>query len=308
MNTTTTKLIAMITIITVGFAASTASADNKNNNKGNNNKKSGGFSISFGGGSSNSWHNFNNSNHNKNYHVKKVYVQPSYIYEKCFYPLHRLCFVLPGDTWYTISQREYGNVNLCHYVASYNGLFMNSQLFVGQHIRLPEIHPHGVLRASSAPMPVPFIPAVAPIVTQNFVAPAMSATPISPVISQNFAGPVANATQSTPLAGVGQATESASIPSLAIGSVIMLDGQTLGSDQGIVRLRLAQMSLPVEVLEWTSTSAKVRLPQMELTGAMRAELEVLRADGSLASKLAVQLTLAGQSLAAASTTQVAQGN
>jgi hypothetical protein len=157
-------------------------------------------------------------------------------------------------------------------------------LFVGQQIRLPEIHPNGVLRASSAPMPAPFVPATAPVVTQNFVAPAT------------------NAAQSTPAASASQENETA-VPSVAVGSVIVLEGQTLGSDKGIVRLRLAEMALPVEVLEWTNTSAKVRLPQMELSGAMRGEIEVLRADGSLASKSALQLTLAAQSLAAANTTQ-----
>jgi hypothetical protein len=284
MNTTTTKLIAMITIISVGLAAGTASADNDNKKNNNNNKKSGGFSIGFGGGSSsNPYWNFNN-NHNKNYNVKKVYVQSSYANGKCFYPRHRMCFVLPGDTWVTICQREYGNVNLSKSVATYNGLSMNSQLFVGQQIRLPEIHPQGVLRASNAPMPAPFVPAVAPVVAQNFVAPAT------------------NAAQSTPVASPSQETEPA-VPSVAVGSLIVLEGQTLGTDKGIVRLRFAEMALPVEVLEWTSTSAKVRLPQMELTGAMRGEIEVLRADGSLASKSAVQLTRAAESLAAANTTQ-----
>lgn len=275
MKTSTTNLIAIVTILSVSLAASTASADNKKNNNNNNNKKSGGFSISFGGGS-NSHHNFHHNFHHDYHHVKKVYVTPKIypIYDVCYYPQHRVCFVLPGDTWYTIAQREYNNMNLCHYVASYNGLGMSTQLFVGQQIRLPEVHPNGVLRASGAPMAAPFVPAV----TQNFVAPAAS---------------------------IRQAIEEPSIPSVAIGSVIVLDGQQLGADKGLVRLRLAEVALPVEVLEWTATSAKVRLPQMDLTGAMRAEIEVLRADGSLASKSAVQLTLAAPSLAS-NTTQAGQ--
>jgi hypothetical protein len=282
MKTTSTSLIAMVTIIAVGLAASTASADNKNN------KKSGGFSISFGGGSNKNWHNFHNFHHDHHY-VKKVYVTPTY--DICYYPLHRLCWVLPGDTWYTIAQREYGNLNLCHYVASYNRLPFSTQLFVGQQILLPEVHPGGVLRASSAPMPATFVPAAQPIVTQNFISPAVNTTPTAPA------------------ANIRPATEEISIPSLAIGSVIVLDGQKLGNEKGIVRLRLAEMALPVEVLEWTNTSAKVRLPQMELTGAMRAELEVLRSDGSLASKSPVQLTLATSNGAAdLAASNTAQGN
>jgi hypothetical protein len=283
MKTKTTSLIAIVTIITLGLAASTASAHNN---------KKGGFSISFGGGSNQNWHNFHNFN---NYHhVKKVYVAPRYypVYDICYYPLHRLCFVLPGDTWYTIAQREYGNINLCHYIASYNSQPFSTQLFVGQQILLPEVHPGGVLRASSAPMPATFVPAAQPIVTQNFVSPAMNTTP------------------TVPSANIRQATEEVSIPSVAIGSVIMLEGQSLGNDKGIVRLRLAELALPVEVLEWTNTSAKVRLPQMDLTGAMKAEIEVLRADGSLASKSAVRLTLASSTAAAptAATSNLAQGN
>jgi hypothetical protein len=286
MKTTTTNLIAIVTIIAVGLAASTASADNKKNN----NKKSG-FSISFGGGSN------HNGNHNHNWHhnfyphhntVKKVYVVPKVypIYDTCYYPQHRICYVLPGDTWYTISQREYGNQNFCHNVASYNGLAMNSQLYVGQQLSLPEIHPNGVLKASTAPMAAPFVPAVTPAVTQNFVSPAVNAAP------------------AVPAANIRQATEEPALPSVSTGSVIVLEGQSLGSDQGIVRLRLSEVALPIEVLEWTNTSAKVRLPQMDLSGAMRAEIEVLRADGSLASKSAVQLTLAAAGLAA----NTAQGN
>lgn len=280
MKTTSSKLIAIVTIIAVGLAVTTASADNKK----------GGFSISFGGGSNKHW-NFNTYPH---HHVKKVYVTPKYypVYDICYYPLHRICFVLPGDTWYTIAQREYGNLNLCHYIASYNSLPFSTQLFVGQQIVLPEVHPGGVLRASSAPMPAPFFPAAQPVVTQNFVSPAMNATPTAPS------------------ANIRQATEEVSIPSLAIGSVIVLEGQALGNDKGIVRLRLAEMALPVEVLEWSNTSAKVRLPQMELTGAMNAQIEVLRADGSLASNSAVRLTLASSNAANTNlaATNAAQGN
>jgi hypothetical protein len=57
------------------------------------------------------------------------------------------------------------------------------------------------------------------------------------------------------------------------------------------------LSLPIEVLEWTNSSAKIRLPEVELTGAMKAEIEVLRADGSVASKSAVELTSANSRLA-----------
>jgi hypothetical protein len=275
----------MVTMITLGLTAKHAFAGGGNNN---NNKKNN-FSIGFGVGSNPSVY-FNNNPHKNNY-VKKVYVTPKTypVYETCYYPQHRFCWVIPGDTWYTIAQREYGNSSLCHYLASYNHLQFSQQLFVGQQILLPEIHPGGVLRASSAPLPAAFVPVMQPAVTQNVV------------------NPIVNSIPSAPAASIRPVTEEVSIPNLAIGSVILLEGQTLGTEKGIVRLRLAEMALPVEVLEWSNTSAKVRLPQMDLASAMRAEIEVLRADGSLASKSAVQLTGAAPSLAA-NTTSAGQGN
>ena len=47
------------------------------------------------------------------------------------------------------------------------------------------------------------------------------------------------------------------------------------------------------------SSVKIQLPKMELTGPMKADLEVLRADGSLASKSAIELTPAATRLALA---------
>ena len=38
------------------------------------------------------------------------------------------------------------------------------------------------------------------------------------------------------------------------------------------------------MLEWTTNSVKIRLPQVELASATKADIEVVRADGSLASK------------------------
>jgi hypothetical protein len=86
---------------------------------------------------------------------------------------------------------------------------------------------------------------------------------------------------------------------VAVGSTLVLDGQEFGNEQGVARLRVAGLALPVEVLEWTTSSAKIRLPKFEVTGATTAEIEVLRADGSLASKSSIQLTPAADRLALA---------
>jgi hypothetical protein len=57
------------------------------------------------------------------------------------------------------------------------------------------------------------------------------------------------------------------------------------------------LSLPIEVLAWTGSSATVRLPNVELAEALQAEIEVLRADGSLASKTGIKLTPSADKLA-----------
>jgi hypothetical protein len=83
---------------------------------------------------------------------------------------------------------------------------------------------------------------------------------------------------------------------VVLGSVIMLNGQTFGSQPGGVRLRVSGMALPIQVVEWTPNAVKAQLPQFELTGVTLADIEVVRPDGSLASKTPVELT-ASQSLA-----------
>jgi len=100
-----------------------------------------------------------------------------------------------------------------------------------------------------------------------------------------------------PTANIRVASAERPLATVAIGSVLSLDGQALGSEKGIVRLRINGLALPVEVLEWSAESAKIRLPELDIDGSMQAELEVLRADGSLASKTAIELTSAATRLA-----------
>ncbi|HEY3392381.1 MAG TPA: hypothetical protein VGK58_06730 [Lacipirellulaceae bacterium] len=101
----------------------------------------------------------------------------------------------------------------------------------------------------------------------------------------------------SPSANIRVASEERPLATVAIGSVLSLDGQALGGERGIVRLRVNGLALPVEVLEWSEESAKIRLPELDLEGPMKAEIEVLRADGSLASKTAIELTSAATRLA-----------
>jgi hypothetical protein len=355
MKASKTALVAVLTIGSLGLAAGSASACG------------GGGGYKYGGG----YHNYH-----KKVYVKKVYVQPIVV-EPCYYPQHCFAIVCPGDTWFTLSLREYGRPHLWKKIAIFNGLPLNAGLAAGMQLRLPEIHPNGALLPSSAPAPVALaapvgLPAAGGIPQANFVpqggsqfgptspqanfgpqagglpqganfaapqglptsgaamsAPSMNGAtnfggasvapngapnfgtpngapnmfqgngPMMPNASPNMSQPKIEAptVETAPTANIRTVSTEARLPSVAIGSILSLDGQSLGDGRGSVRILVNGLALPVEVLEWNASVVKVQLPQLDLAGALKAEIEVLRADGSLASKSAVELTPATNRLA-----------
>jgi hypothetical protein len=259
-------------------------------------------------------------------------VEPAhYVYSKCYYPPFQCCYVYPGDTWYTISQRIYGVDYMCKHIAAYNGLTMGSPLTAGQMLRLPVINQNGSLARSSAPMPAPlslpgggvptqgaqFGPQGLPGGSPNGFAPQGVPAGLGPQGSPNglatsSIGPQSVETASlttsgpptgqpegptTPPANIRSVTNEPTLPRVAIGSTLALDGESLGSEKGTVRLRVSGLALPVDVIEWSETSVKIQLPKMDLSNPMKAELEVVRADGSLASKSGIELTPAATRVA-----------
>jgi len=367
MKASMTALVAVLTIGSLGLAAGSASACGG---------KGGGYGGGFGGyGGYNNYH--------KKVYVKKVYVQPIHVapvvVEPCYYPQHCFAIVCPGDTWFTLSLREYGRPHLWKKIAIFNGLPLNAGLAPGMQLRLPEIHPNGALLPSAAPAPIALgapigLPAAGGIPQANFIpqggsqfgpngpqagglpqganfaapqglpangqsmnapsmngAPSMNAPtfggapngaanvgapngapsmfqgngPIMPNSApqnsapQDFGQPNSEAptVNDAPSADIRTVSTEERLPSVAIGSILTLDGQSLGDERGIVRLKVSGIALPVEVLDWNASIVKVQLPQLDLAGAMKAEIEVLRADGSLASKSAVELTPATNRLA-----------
>jgi hypothetical protein len=58
-------------------------------------------------------------------------------YEETFEPLHSTCMVLPGDTFETVSLREYRTNSKARSIASLNKLSLNAALIPGQTIMLP---------------------------------------------------------------------------------------------------------------------------------------------------------------------------
>jgi hypothetical protein len=332
MRNFTTSLIAIVTISATSIAASAALAGGHKHGHGHGH----GHKHGHGHGHKHfhgHFHHGHGHRHHHHYHkpyVRKVYVAPP-VYDKCYHPYYSSCFVYPGDTWFTISRRCYGHSHLWKQIATYNSIGLSAPLVAGQQLRLPVVNANGSLAASTAPASAPFAasglpggPAALPFGAQgpagmpsggpNGQSFAPQGPPMGPSGLQNPASglptsvpadrsaslPSNDSTPATPAANIRVASDEpaeAPLPTVAIGSTLMLDGESLGDEQGIVRLRISGMALPVEVLEWTNSSAKIRLPEMDLIRAMKAEIEVLRADGSLASKSGVELTPAATRLA-----------
>jgi hypothetical protein len=58
-------------------------------------------------------------------------------YEETFEALHSTCMVLPGDTFETVSLREYRTNSNARAIASFNKLSLNATLVPGQMLMLP---------------------------------------------------------------------------------------------------------------------------------------------------------------------------
>jgi hypothetical protein len=140
---------------------------------------------------------------------------------------------------------------------------------------LPSVSASGRMTQSVAPAP--------------FVAGGVPNSVLTP--TANLAQPQ-NIVPTPSVANVTVIPSEPALPTAAVGSTLMLDGGQFGTEQGAARLVVSGLSLPIEVIEWTDSSAKIRLPNVELAAPVRAEIEVLRADGSLVSKTGIELTSA----------------
>lgn len=199
-------------------------------------------------------------------------------YGQSYEPFHSSYFVQPGDTFHEVSLKEYGTSANARHIARFNRLASNAALVPGQRLMLPSISANGSLRQSRAPAP-------------ESVAKSSASTVRSGTSTAATSG------GSVAASNVSNSTVAESLPKIAAGSTLQIDGQVLGEAQGTVRLRISGLVFPVEVVEWTTNVAKVRLPELELTETTKAEIEVLRSDGSLASKSGVELTPTGDRLA-----------
>jgi hypothetical protein len=287
MTTSKTNLIAIFAATAGLLLPSAASAKGPGNNNHSHNNSN--FKISFGGNPPKaiSYLKDNHDCHKSCYdgrcydhyyrgcYSNYGYIRTCDVYNgQAYEPFHSTYTVLPGDSFYTVSLKEYGTSSNSRYIAQFNRLAENSALVPGQTLMLPSISANGTLSPSRAPVAGTdfngsFNTAFSnPSVTSPaFVAPASFTSPVS------IAKPVVEQPRTK----------------VAVGSTLLVDGQTFGDKTGVARLHVSGLALPVEVIEWANSAVKIRLPKVELTSAANADIEVLRADGSLASKTAVEL-------------------
>lgn len=277
MKTFSNSLIAALVVGSLGLAGNAlACGGGGGNGGGGYGGGFGGYGGGFGG----------NNNYNQSCHSNNNYNNYDSNYGQAFEPFHSSYICQPGDNFYIVSLKEYGNSSQMKYIARYNRLATNSPLVPGQRLLLPAISSGGRLTASRAPAAEQFNTAQGQFPTATFTQP-----------TTNFVQPTTTTIAPTTVAPV-TATTSEPLPSVPTGSVLKLDGQSLGTEAGVVRLRISNVAFPVEVVEWAADSTKVRLPKLDVSGPTKANLEVVRADGSLASTNAIELTTAAGSVAA----------
>ncbi|HEX5472601.1 MAG TPA: LysM domain-containing protein [Lacipirellulaceae bacterium] len=193
---------------------------------------------------------------------------------QAFEPFHSTYTVLPGDTFDTVSLKEYGTSQNSRYIAQFNRLPVNAALVPGRTLMLPSISANGTLRASQVPATGTTFPGTFNTTAANS---NLSSTPF-----------VAPATFTTPVS-LSKTVVEQPRTKVVVGSSLLVDGQKFGDKTGVARLRISGFALPIDVIEWTNGGVKIHLPRAEVTSGTKADIEVVRADGSLASKTAVEL-------------------
>jgi hypothetical protein len=184
---------------------------------------------------------------------------------QAFEPFHSTYNTLPGDSFYTVSLKEYGTSAEAGAIAQFNGMSQDAALTPGQSLVLPSVAADGTLSQSSSP------------VAETVVAPANNTAAAGSV-------PVKTASFTTP---AGNDEEEVARTQVPAGSTLLVDGQTFGSKPGSARLRIGGGFLKLAIAQWTPKAVKVSLPKADQSGSTDADLEIVRADGSVASRTAL---------------------
>jgi LysM repeat protein len=301
VKTSITNLILVLATVASLLIASSAFAGGAKKNGGNSTHQNGGVKITFGGNPPGNNQNLNRNNcNNNNCNNNNCNNQNcggnldnascdgglgnSVVGGQPFEPFHSTYLVQPGDTFSTVSSKEYGNTSNAKYIARFNRLVLTSALVAGQRLVLPAISANGQLTPSRSPA------------ADGDVTPTALQSSTSTFSTRNLTTGFSGSGTTTPTTNNKPApTEPRT--KLTVGSTLLVDGQTFGEKPGVARLRVNGLSLPIEVLEWTTSAVKIRLPKIEATTGTFADIEVLRADGNLASKSAVELTAASVQVA-----------
>jgi hypothetical protein len=86
---------------------------------------------------------------------------------------------------------------------------------------------------------------------------------------------------------------------IPVGATVTMQGTDLGDQLGMLVVQIDKISLPAQVNEWKPEGVNVTLPMLGLAGPTKAQLWMVRADGSVAANVAVELLPAQQQAAGA---------
>lgn len=85
------------------------------------------------------------------------------------------------------------------------------------------------------------------------------------------------------------AEPAAPLPQIESGQVVTLEDATFGEDVGAVVVKIDALILTADLLEWTDTLVKARMPRLPMAVAAEAQVVVLNAEGEIAEVVAIEL-------------------
>jgi hypothetical protein len=187
---------------------------------------------------------------------------------QAFEPFHSTYNTLPGDSFYTVSLKEFGTSAKAGAIAQFNGMSEDAALVPGQQLVLPSVAGDGTLSQSSSPA------------AESFAAPANN-TPAADSVPATSAG----------------SDEEVARTKVPAGSTLLVDGQNFGSKPGSARLQIGGGFLKIAIAQWTPNAVKISLPKADQAGSTDADLEIVRSDGSIASRTSIEVDSAAAEVA-----------
>ncbi len=122
-----------------------------------------------------------------------------------------------------------------------------------------------------------------PVVTETVVVE-------TPVEAPASAAPASEAPAEAPAeADATEVVSDEKLMQVPVGATLQLSEKSLGESQGQVVLQLDAISFPAQVNNWNADQVNVTLPTFGLATPTKAHIWLMRADGEVANKLAVEL-------------------